>query len=71
MVCVTTFFQLRDHYLEVEKCGHTTKMRVTTIFPLSLPNEFWKNSGYATKKMWSHKPYIWLTEIFSEWCKGD
>jgi len=35
MVCVNTFFQLRDHYLEVKKCGHATKMIMTTIFPLS------------------------------------
>jgi len=35
MVCVITFFQLRDHYLEAKKYDHATKMRVTTIFSLS------------------------------------
>jgi len=27
MVCVTTFFQLRDHYFSEKKYGHATKMR--------------------------------------------
>ena len=31
-VSLTTFFQLRDHYLEAEKYDHATKMRVITIF---------------------------------------
>jgi len=35
MVSVTTIFQLHDRYLKAEKCGHATKMWVTTIFPLS------------------------------------
>jgi len=25
-----------------------------------LASKFWKNSGHATEKIWSHKLYIWL-----------
>jgi len=27
------------------------------------------NSGHTTEKMWSHRPYIWLTEIFESGTK--
>jgi len=28
------------------------------------------NSCNATEKMWSHRPYIWLTEIFESGTDG-
>ena len=34
MVCDTTFFQLRDHYLEAERCGHATKCAWPLFFHL-------------------------------------
>jgi len=52
--CVTTIFPKFIWLTKWKNSGHTHFSCVTTFSA----SRFWKNSGHATEKMWSHRPYI-------------